>query len=125
MEKLNRIRVLAPLNVALYVAALWLAGLMPGWGNLALVVMDIVTAVVAILIVRRFIDAYSTSTWNKVGPKLSWFILLMLMLAVFHTVGVFIRDDDVQRMLAFIPVSVAVVLYGFYVLDKYKPERGE
>jgi hypothetical protein len=123
VEKLNRIRVLAPLNVAAYVAALWLAGYMPGRGNAALFVMDFVTIGVAILIARRFKQAYSSSTWAELGPKLGVFILVMLAIATCHAVGMFIGDDDAQRVLAFGPVSVAVVIYVFYLLDKHKPER--
>lgn len=121
MEKFDRIRVLAPLNLVLYIGALWLAWFMPGWGNLALAVMDLVTIGVVLLAARRFIERYQLSSWEQLGPKLVGPTLALLGLAIVHLVGAFLHDDTVQHCLAYLPVTVVVIIGGSYVLDKAKP----
>lgn len=121
MEKFDRIRVLAPLNLVLYIGALWLAWFMPGWGNLALAVMDLATIGVVLLAARRFIERYQLSSWEQLGPKLVGPTLALFGLAIVHLVGAFLRDDTVQHCLAYLPVTVVVIIGGSYVLDKAKP----
>jgi undecaprenyl pyrophosphate phosphatase UppP len=121
MKKFDRIRVLAPLNLVLYLGALWLTGYFPGWGNLALAVMDVVTIVVVYLIVRRYVEHHRLTSWEQVAPKLVRPFLVLVVLAVLHFIGALVQDDMLQQVFAYLPVTLVVSVGGVYLLMTRKP----
>lgn len=117
MEKLDRVRVLAPLYLTLYIMGMVYAMSHSIWGNLALAALDILGLLVASLIARRVVEGHQLSSWAKVGPKVFWLYVLLIGMAVLHLVGMFMPNPGLQQLFVFLPPAIGLVLYASYLAD--------
>jgi hypothetical protein len=120
MKKLDRIRVLAPLYLALYIGALIYVESHSIWGNVLLAALDVLGLFVAALIARRVVEGRKMSSWSRVAPKLFWAHMLLIGMAILHLVGACMPTPELQQLFAYLTSSIGFLVFaGFagYLFD--------